>query len=1115
MPLSPRAPALLALLLAGCAPAPSERAGRPEPALRWYRELAIEAAGGDAPAMLGEPGGGLWVAVTGVSSAAGKSRLLYRSPEGVWETRHQGPFATEPSLSAARAGEVFYGHNLPLQGFRPELLAVSAAGVRALDPPLQRIDALEYLQMGGYALLSDQEGFACGQRGSLFRLSAGRWSALPPVLPWKPGDPANAAFCEGIHLTAPDRGALADVEGNAAIWDGVSWRAVPRVGPARFLGPSGLAQDGRSLLSPDARALVPFAGQLPASSRLVLDAEARWAAQAEGLSALENKHIRALPGRLPFTPTALAEAGGEVWALAQDGVYRSTRLHLPTFSAAPGALPPGLACALALDLDHDGDEDLLALHPRESERPAGSAPLVALLNDGAGRFHEETLGLPVNVVLFRDHLDAGDVDGDGDLDVVAATTDGRVGLWINAGGRFTLAWSLAASNTAVALVDADGDGDLDLHLTALGLLRNDGAGHFSEGPRLPLPEPPIERATWADVDGDGDADALLQHWRDPAHLLRNTGEGFTLEALPVVAEGAAFRDLDLDGAPELYAQKVHVRGVALPFARCRVTAQGCAPDEGPPVPAGLFTDLDLDGHPEVIADDLRGDEAMTSEGEVYLGPAFTRITEITGALPHPVILDADGDGDPDVYTSPLGLRLNTADPSTFLRVHLEASRSDRLARGAWAVVRRAGGGPIVASGEARFGVLTLGLPDADARYDLDLRFPAGERRTVRDLRAGSELTVRDAEGLAFHARLARLWITGSARRALPLRELGLAAAALALFLALRRRARAPRLRAALPLFAAAWLALAGLLLREGGAAPWLLTPLAATVAALGQGALLLRARRRALRRAGPYLLEERLGQGAAATVWRARAGREIVALKLFEAEAMAAGDARERFFREARIGSEIRHPAVVRIHDAGELADGRCFLAMELIAGRSLEAELRLDGKLGPARAVAIARDLARGLGALHGAGVVHRDLKPANVMLRPDGSAVLTDLGLARSALFKTLTRHDVAVGTLAYMSPEQCVGRPLDGRSDLWSLGVVLHEALTGKRPFQAEHELELVYVIHNVDPPRPSSLAPAVPSTLDDIVLRCLAREPDERFASADELAAALESALPAGA
>ncbi|MFT3765706.1 MAG: serine/threonine-protein kinase [Minicystis sp.] len=297
-----------------------------------------------------------------------------------------------------------------------------------------------------------------------------------------------------------------------------------------------------------------------------------------------------------------------------------------------------------------------------------------------------------------------------------------------------------------------------------------------------------------------------------------------------------------------------------------------------------------------------------------------------------------------------------------------------------------------------------------------------------------------------------------------------------------------------------------MLLRAGPYA-WALTPASAAIAAVGQGLFVLRARRRKDRVAGPYVLEEKLGAGAAATVWRARAGRTRVALKLFSAESMASPEARERFFREARVGSEIRHANVVRIHDAGALDDGRCYLAMELVEGRSLADVLREQRRLPAGSVASIGVDVARALAALHDADIVHRDVKPENILVRPDGSAVLTDLGLARSALFRTLTRHDVAVGTLAYMSPEQCVGRPLDGRSDVWSLGVTLYEALTGRRAFDAKHELELVYVIHNVDPEPPAKIIPDVPAPLADAIMRAIAREPEDRFATARELEDAL--------
>jgi tRNA A-37 threonylcarbamoyl transferase component Bud32 len=1110
---------LASILIAGvgCAPEPRRVASGPGPELRWYRALAVEAAGGDTPAMLADPGGGLWVAVPGLPDPGGRSRLFHRPPGGAFRTLYEGPFATELSLSSVRAGEVYFGSNRPLEAFRPTLLRVSAEGVTALPAPEERLDALEFLQIGGYAMRSASDGMACGQRGRLFRFTGEGWSPTTGGLPWAPGDPAARSFCRSIQRDAEGHGLLVDGAGQGAAWDGAAFQPVPRSEGFAFLEPaSGIARRGASLSRFEGGAFVPLDGEVPAGAPLIGDPTGRWVAHPGGVLEVGPRAARPLPGGLPFSPRALAEADGALWALGADGVYRATRRDVPTFAAAgPEAPAPGLLYALAVDLDQDGDEDLLGLRAPAGESQGARASLVVALNDGAGRFVEASLGLPDDVALWGDRFDAGDVDGDGDVDVVTVSSGGRVELWLQDGGRFRRAWWRDAPGATVALADVDGDGDLDLSLLPAtpGLWLNDGAGHFSEGPPLPLPAAPVERALWADVDGDGAVDAVLQHWRDPAHLLHNTGHGFELLPLPVVAEGALVADLDREGRPAILAQKIHVRGVALPFARCRCAAEGCVAVDGAPVPAGVVVDLNLDGRPDVIVTDLRGDEAMASDGEVYLAgdDGYERVTDVAGAMPRPTPIDADGDGDPDVYSPALGLRLNTGAAPRFLRVRPRTSRSDRLARGAFAVARRAGSAVLVSSGRADHGVVTLGLPEADARYDLEVRFPAGERRTVTGLAAGTELTVRDHEGAVFAGRLALLWVRGTWLRARPVRDLLVPVAAALIFAAVPPRKR--RRGAVLLGFGAAWLSLAGTFLRAPGAAPWLLTPAAVVLTGAGQALLALRARRRAVRVAGPYRLEERLGAGAAATVWRARAGRQVVALKLFTAEAMESPEARERFFREARVGSEIRHPNVVRIREAGALEDGRCFLAMELVPGRSLAERIRAEGPLPAAVVRALGVDVARGLGALHGADIVHRDVKPENILVRPDGVAVLSDLGLARSSLFRTLTRHDVAVGTLSYMSPEQCVGRPLDGRSDLWSLGVTLYQALTGRRAFDGKHELELVYLVHNVDPPRPSAVVPGVPPALEAAILRCLSREPGDRFATARDLEAALEaSAAP---
>lgn len=1148
------AAAVVAWLPACSAPEPTTRAVS-APGPRFYRELAIDEAGGDTPALhVDRDGRTLWAAVAGASSKTGRSRL-YRRDGTRWTKVREGPFASELSLSSYRAGEVFLGFNQPLDGFRPRLVRVrvsddGATTMEDVPAPAEEIAPGEWLQVGGYAITGDQTGFACGQRGRLWRLAGGRWETLPQVLPWSPGDPANASYCASIALTGAREGFLVDFAGKGAAWDGERWTALEQAG-SRDVGlvapASGLtfraAHVGRFVVGPGGATARVLGGELLPGMRGSTQAElangaptfdeaGTLMANAAGVLAIDRDGVRVVARELHFQPRALARLGDDVVALASDGIYRLAKEGTPTFAPAPpGAIPPGLAYAQALDLDQDGDEDLLGLSPRGDEA-RGRAGLFAYLNDGTGRFSARALGIPETFDLWRDRFDAGDVDGDGDVDLVT-TSDNRVELWRRMSGGYVRAWSTEAPGATVRLVDVDGDGDLDLATVPAkpGLYLNDGVGGFTPAPPLPYPEPfRTERAAWGDLDGDGDADAVLQHWRDGAHLLRNDGARFTLVRTELVAEGAELADLDRDGVAEVLGQTVHQRERALPFSRCVLDRPrfACARIERTGVPGGRLVDVNLDGTLDVIRTDLRGDEAMTGEGEVWLGspdgfpstprpPAadpegFRDVTRTTGALPQPTQIDADGDGDPDVYATPLGLRVNTTDRGTFVRVRPRASRSDRLARGAWVLVRTSGSETVVATARADFGVATVGVPDGRARYDVEVRFPTGERVVRAGLPAGTDVEIRDAAPARFALRLARLWIVSTTKltrartHAAPL-ALAIVAAAL-----LARRLRgwgASSLRSGAST-ALLGLPLLGIGVRAGGGLEALVAPGALAGAALLEATITAVLRARAARRAGPYLLEEKLGAGAAATVWRARAGRSSVALKLFDAQSMGVAESRERFFREARVGGEIAHPNVVRIKDSGQLDDGRCYLAMELVPGRSLARELATASPLPPRRAAEIAREIARGLGALHEAGIVHRDVKPENVMLKTDGTAVLTDLGLARSALFRTMTRQDVAVGTLAYMSPEQCVGRKLDGRSDLWSLGVTLYEMLTGRRPFDAEHELELVYVIHNVDPEAPSSGA-GVPEELSTITMRCLARDPDDRFRTARDVEDALTAFL----
>jgi tetratricopeptide (TPR) repeat protein len=259
-----------------------------------------------------------------------------------------------------------------------------------------------------------------------------------------------------------------------------------------------------------------------------------------------------------------------------------------------------------------------------------------------------------------------------------------------------------------------------------------------------------------------------------------------------------------------------------------------------------------------------------------------------------------------------------------------------------------------------------------------------------------------------------------------------------------------------------------------------------------------------------------LGSGGMGVVYRAqdeRLGR-IVALKFPLPQYSADEAAKERFLKEARAASALDHPSLCTAYESGETDTGHPFLAMACYTGETLRARLAREGALPIGDALDIARALLRGLEAAHGAGVVHRDLKPGNVILTADGGVKILDFGLAK-VRDPSITAPEQRPGTVAYMSPEQLEGVAVDGRSDLWSFGVVFYEMLTGKPAFGKGHDLSTVYSILHDDPPPPSRLRAGCPAACDDVVAGLLRRNPDERFANAGAVLAALSGEAVASA
>jgi eukaryotic-like serine/threonine-protein kinase len=257
-----------------------------------------------------------------------------------------------------------------------------------------------------------------------------------------------------------------------------------------------------------------------------------------------------------------------------------------------------------------------------------------------------------------------------------------------------------------------------------------------------------------------------------------------------------------------------------------------------------------------------------------------------------------------------------------------------------------------------------------------------------------------------------------------------------------------------------------------------------------------------------------LGEGGMGTVYKVRhvTLNRLFAMKALRRDLAADGALSERFILEARATAAIKHPAVVAITDFGVLSDGIPYFVMELLVGETLSARLRARGPVPPRDAIDIARKIADGLVASHAAKVIHRDLKPENVFLTGQGDVRIVDFGAAKIVGSSKLTRPGVVFGTPYYMSPEQAGGQPIDGRADVYSLGVLLFEMITGRVPFEADTYMGVLTKHMFAQPPRPSAIvAPGIQlGALEDVVMRALEKEPSARYASMADFARALGDA-----
>ena len=260
--------------------------------------------------------------------------------------------------------------------------------------------------------------------------------------------------------------------------------------------------------------------------------------------------------------------------------------------------------------------------------------------------------------------------------------------------------------------------------------------------------------------------------------------------------------------------------------------------------------------------------------------------------------------------------------------------------------------------------------------------------------------------------------------------------------------------------------------------------------------------------AGRYRLVRLIDRGGMAEVWEGR--DEVldrpVAVKVLHPQLAGDEEFQERFRREAVAAARLAHPNIVAIFDTGIDGDV-AYIIMELVPGRPLRDMLRANGQLPVMRAVAIAAAVADALDYAHQAGIVHRDVKPGNILVGDDGRVKVTDFGIAKAAAGHDLTEAGTMLGTAKYLAPEQVAGKPQDRRSDVYGLGVVLYEMLCGRAPFVGDNDMAVVYQHAHADATRPRQLRPDIPRRLEAVILKAMAKAPEQRYATAGDMRRAL--------
>ena len=786
-------------------------------------------------------------------------------------------------------------------------------------------------------------------------------------------------------------------------------------------------------------------------------------------------------------------------------------------------------------------------------------------NSGRGTFADVTSSTAlVNSPKDAITMTVGDVNNDGETDMLQIIDQRNFKFYLGTifGGfrdfteRSQLKFDEIGTMAAISarFVDLNNDGNLDLYISNNDLpdqiFVGSGAGTFE---RL-IGNAGIEKilshasygAVFGDFNNDLRTDILIPYYVSSNDkffsLFLNDGEfKFTEENDPVFSStvdlsptGITLADLNNDGNLDafIHSQKVppivwtgdgtgHFTNVS---AQCGFTAVNNHPEPiNGIVGAG---DVNNDGRVDIFD----GSKLFLNSKDFR----FTEVSERVGVqfIGTPSFEDVDDDGDLDLFIGSARASLgkgdraalfrNNLDEKTFIKVDLTGTASNRSALGAKVTLSGSDGSLAVSSSGTGGNQLSSGLQNTlhfgavqKIRYTVTVQFPSGQTVSVNDVRDGDRVSVTESNIIAHTVSN----ILKSIQRTLTLFTVSsiLYYAMMLLILAviIFAVARAFGILSILQHWsmAGAIIVTYAFLVHGTIYLPALTsysTVFAGTLSLSAAGLFITRRiiEKRNAQYISHYKIISLLGAGGMGKVYKAMDSetKKTVALKVLNPELLKDPENRRRLSAEGHLLSSFSHPNIVKVFEIGE-SNERGFIAMEYLEGGTLRERLEREKILPLTDIKTIVMQICTGLEEVHSKGIVHRDMKTANVMIGADGNIRIMDFGLSKSPLVTTMTSLGTVLGTLGYVAPEQVTSLDVDRRTDIFSLGVIMYELLTGQLPFKGENEIALIHSIFNTVPPVPSVLRSDIPNEWDSIVMKCLSKDINDRYSTAENVGIAL--------